>query len=103
MSSLQDTPQQALAGWLHQRGGEKAIKKMADDLELLDGAVSLLMSMDAACADLVTINLAIAICLYTDGVVIFPSCPDWAVEKVKAAESNALDAALYKQWRDSLG
>ena len=82
MSSLQDTPQQALAGWLHQRGGEKAIKKMAEDLVTHEGDVHSWMDTDSSgrvgCTD-----LAIAIALYTDGEVIFPICPVWAVVKAR--------------------
>ena len=81
MSSLQDTPQQALAGWLLKNGGEKAIEKMADDLFLAVHLIELFMVPDSG----VTVRTvrAVAIALYTDGEVIFPHCPVWAVEKVK--------------------
>ena len=81
MSSLRDTPQQALAGWLLQRGGEKAIKKMADDLSIDIRFVEALVA--SAGEDVVSANVAGDIGLYTNGEVIFPSCPSWVVEKVK--------------------
>ncbi|MDF1685335.1 MAG: hypothetical protein P1U50_00985 [Parvibaculaceae bacterium] len=89
MTNLQDTPQQALAGWLHQRGGEKAIEKMAEDLGLIERNFQILLDNGAGeefppDVDLSPgVRLSISICLYTDGEVIFPSCPAWAVEKVK--------------------
>ena len=83
MSSLQDTPQQALAGWLHQRGGEKAIELMAHDLDVAPSYVGHVMDSQSKYGDFTSRAFAAALALYTDGEVIFPSCPDWAVEKVR--------------------
>lgn len=87
MSSLQDTPQQALAGWLHQRGGESAIKKMDEDFGFMEGVINLSLDAQFPITDVIDSStsrvMALAIALYTDGEVIFPNCPDWAVEKVK--------------------
>lgn len=97
MSYLQDTPQQALAGWLHQRGGEKAIKKMAEDLDLPKSIIEMLMNMSVPSSNLLASDPTIAICLYTDGEVIFPSCPDWAVQKAKRQRYER--SWLFKLWR----
>ena len=83
MSSLQDTPQQALAGWLLKNGGEKAVKKMAEDIGMSERFVGLFMGTQIATGFRPVARVSISICLYTDGEVIFPSCPDWAVEKVR--------------------
>lgn len=85
MSSLQDTPQQALAGWLRQRGGEKAIQKMADDLDIDETTIALLMDVSSFAGDLAGLARAVSIAVYTGGVVVFPACPDWVAEEVRAS------------------
>lgn len=83
MSSLQDTPQQALAGWLHQRGGEKAIKKMAGDIGVSMIFIDRMMDPKTTVGEWLSVTLAISVAVYTDGEVVFRLCPKWVAEKAK--------------------
>ena len=93
MSSLQDTPQQALAGWLHQRGGENAVEKMTDELGVSVMFLDQMMDPTTGLGEYLSVTLSIALAVYTEGEVVFRLCPQWVVDKVLNLKANG-DAHL---------
>lgn len=83
MSSLQDTPQQALAGWLHQRGGENAVEKMTDELGVSVMFLDQMMDPTTGLGEYLSVTLSIALAVYTEGEVVFRLCPKWVADKAK--------------------